>query len=116
MWRGIGWIFVGLALIGIVIPIMPTVPFLLVAAYCFQRGSPQLHRWLREHPRLGPSLRDWEEYRVIRLQTKLVALLGVSISVGYVVFFREVHPWVKIALVAVCASAMTFVFVQKSRR
>lgn len=73
LWIIGGWGSLALGVIGIVIPGLPTTPLVILAAFCFSRGSPELHQWLRTHPRFGASLRDWEDARVIRLHAKVLA-------------------------------------------
>ena len=63
LWTLVGILFVVLGAIGAVLPLLPTTPFVLVAAWCFARSSPRLHRWLLESRLFGPMLRDWEENR-----------------------------------------------------
>ncbi|MGE0527017.1 MAG: YbaN family protein [Bdellovibrionales bacterium] len=116
MWLVLGWIFVAIGAIGLLLPIMPTVPFLLVAAYCFERGSPRLHDWLLQHRWLGPPLRDWRQHRVIRWQSKILAVVCISSSISYAVIFRDFPLWIKVTLVSVAASVILFILIQKSRR
>lgn len=71
---------VGLALAGTVLPLLPTTPFLLVAAWAFARSSPRLDAWLHAHPRLGPPLAAWEARRAIPRGAKLLA--GVTLPAG----------------------------------
>ena len=81
-------------------PILPTTPFALLAAFCFSKGSPRLHRWLRAHPRFGPYIRNWESHRVIPLHAKLIATAVAGLSIGAVLFSADIALWIK-GLVAV---------------
>ena len=73
-----------LGIIGIIVPVLPTVPFLLVAAWAASRSSPRLHRWLLTHPRFGRPLREWEEAGVVPRSAKWFAtgMIAVSGPVG----------------------------------
>ena len=82
LYRTLGLAMVGLAIAGVFLPLLPTTPFLLVAAWAFARSSPRLNAWLWGHPRLGPFLRGWEERRAIPRSAKLLALAGVSSGWG----------------------------------
>lgn len=77
----LGWIFVVLAALGVLLPLLPTTPFLLLASACFVRSSPRLHRWLLRSRLFGPILRDWQEQKGVRLHVKLAA---ITIVVGVV--------------------------------
>ena len=89
LWMLAGWTSLILGLIGIVVPLLPTTPFILLAAFCFQKGSDRLHRWLIEHPRFGPLIADWRQRGAIPLKAKrnaiiaLVAVLSISFLVGF---------------------------------
>lgn len=115
MWVWLGWIFVAVGAVGVFLPVMPTVPFLILAAFCFERGSPRLHRWLLEHSTFGPPLKDWREKRVIRPRAKILAVGSICCSVIFVVFFRDVGDKTKIAMIVTCALAIVFILAQKSR-
>lgn len=87
VWLGIGWMAVGLAIIGAILPIMPTVPFLIVAVWAFARSSPRLRDRILNDPRFGPMLRDWMDYGAIPPFTKglaVVAMAGGCVS-SYVI-------------------------------
>ncbi len=80
LWLLAGWASLVLGLIGLLLPLVPTVPFVLLAAWCFSHGSARWERWLLNHPRLGPPLRDWRAHRAVPLRAKQLATLGMAIS------------------------------------
>ena len=95
----VGLVATGIGVVGVVTPGLPGTVFLIMALFCFKRSSPRLERWLLEHPRLGPTLRDWDEHRSIRPRTKILAigLMWVFISSS---LFTKVNPWFISLLVA----------------
>lgn len=79
-WSGLAYGCIGLGTAGLVVPLLPTTPFLLVAAWAAPKGSPRLARWLHEHPRLGPTLHAWREQRAVSRHAKRLALMLLLIS------------------------------------
>lgn len=84
----LGWGAVSLGVIGIFLPVLPTTPFLILAASCFAKSSERFHAWLLGSPLLGPIIRDWEEKRSVSPAVKrwamCVVLLTFSISIYFV--------------------------------
>lgn len=78
-----GMFAVALAVIGTALPIMPTVPFLIVAVFCFARSNPALEKRILDHPYFGPQVRDWQERRAISRKTKVIAIGAMTIGVGF---------------------------------
>jgi uncharacterized membrane protein YbaN (DUF454 family) len=76
-----GGLSLGLGVIGIVVPGLPTTPFVLLAAACFAQASPRLHHWLLHHRYLGPVVRDWEAHRNLPLKIKWLStgMMGVMV-------------------------------------
>lgn len=79
-------IFFVLGVIGLFLPIMPTVPFLVVAAWCASRSSPRLHRWLLSHPRFGHLLRDWYEAGLVPRRAKWITSVMMAGSTGMMLY------------------------------
>ncbi len=75
LWLTTGLMALACGLAGIVLPLVPTTPFLLVAAFSFARSSPRLHDWLVTHPRLGPPIHDWNTHGAIRQRAKATAIV-----------------------------------------
>ncbi|WP_225314276.1 YbaN family protein [Marinobacter halotolerans] len=69
-----------LALVGVVLPLLPTTPFVLLACFLASKGSPDFADWLESHPRFGPAIEQWRDRRVVPLQAKLLAcgMMGSS--------------------------------------
>jgi uncharacterized membrane protein YbaN (DUF454 family) len=78
----LGWLSVVLGVVGIFLPVLPTTPFLLLAAACFARSSERFYRWLVDHPKLGPWIRDYLDGNGIPHRGKVYAigLMWLSIS------------------------------------
>ena len=95
----LGFVFVGLATIGVVLPLLPTTPFLLLAAACFAKSSHRFYRVLLENRIFGPLIRDWREHRAIPLRAKILAI-GVMLTVmaSTAAFVLE-HPLARVALI-----------------
>ena len=95
----VGWAFVGLAALGLFLPLLPTTPFLLLASSCFLRSSPRLQRWLADSRWFGPMIRDWDEHKAVRRPVKVLAVAAVSV-VLVLAAVREL-PWVVRTLIVV---------------
>ncbi|MGV6810823.1 MAG: YbaN family protein [Brevirhabdus sp.] len=80
LWLSLGLISVGLGAVGVVLPLLPTVPFMLLAAFCFARSSDRLHDWLVNHPNFGPSIEDWRRNGAIRRRVKWYATASIAVA------------------------------------
>ena len=85
LWAAGGALALLSGLVGVLLPLWPTVPFLLLALFCFSRSCTRCERWMLEHPHWGPALRDWRSHRVVPRRAKRLALamLATSSLVGW---------------------------------
>ncbi|WP_427963578.1 YbaN family protein [Altererythrobacter sp.] len=97
VYRALGLASVGLGAIGAALPIMPTVPFLLLAVFFFARSNPAWEQKILDHPNWGPQIADWRERRVIRRPAKLAAITAMSAGVLFT-WLTLGAPWVYISL------------------
>jgi uncharacterized membrane protein YbaN (DUF454 family) len=96
----VGLCSTALAVLGIFLPLLPTVPLLLLAAACFARSSERFHRWLLEHRHLGPMVRDYLDGRGIPLRAKVTAIGMIWVTIPISAFFVPI-PWVRAFLIGI---------------
>ena len=113
---GTGWLCVGLGVVGIVMPLFPTTPFLLVALWAFSKSSPKLADKIRNHRLAGPYVRDWEADGVIPPGAKILAITMMTAMLGYLHFGSGAPAWVVIAAALVLAGVAAYILSRPSRR
>ncbi|MEM7445890.1 MAG: YbaN family protein [Pseudomonadota bacterium] len=101
IWFTVGACALGLGAIGVVLPLLPTTPFVLLAAFAFGKSSPRLARWLENSRTFGPSILRWREHRAIAPRTKALA---VAVMAG--VFLASVIAAVSATVLIVQAVCM----------
>jgi uncharacterized protein len=104
-----------LALAGVALPGLPTVPFLLLAAWAASRGSTRLHRWLYEHPRFGRTLTDWEQQGAVSRRSKVLAV-GLLAASWLIMVWRLSNPWLLLAMAVVFTGVGAFVTTRPAPR
>jgi len=103
-----------LGIIGAFLPLLPTVPFVLLAAWAAARSSPRLSNWLESHPRMGPQIRDWRLGGVVRRPAKWIAtLMMAGGAANMLVFVRPL--WLPVAATAVMASVALWLWRRPER-
>ncbi len=89
---------VGLGVLGIFLPLLPTTPFLLLAAACYARASERFYNWLLNNRTFGPTIREWRRYRSIPYRTKLTAIVLMSLTLASSIVFFVRGPFLQAAL------------------
>ena len=103
LWLAAGWVALALGAIGIVLPLLPTVPFVILAAYCFSRGSKHVEKWLLDHPRLGPIILDWREHHAVPLRAKQLAIAMMASSCALMWWWEPRYAWIPTVVCAAVA-------------
>ena len=103
----IGHTSLAIGFVGIFVPLLPTTPFVLLAAVCYSRGSERFNTWLHGHPRFGPMIHSWREHRAIGARSKVAATLMIVLSIGWSASQLEM-PF-NIIAVLIGAGALTFI-------
>ena len=87
LFRLLGFLFLGIAILGVILPLLPATPFVLLSAACFARSSEKWHQWMLANKTFGPMIRNWEQNRCISCRVKLIAIVSMIVVGGYSIFF-----------------------------
>jgi hypothetical protein len=103
-----GFLCVGLGFLGIFLPLLPTTPLLLLAAFCFANSSERFHRWLLHNRLLGPYIRDYLEKGGVSLRVKITAISLIWISIGYCTAFLLENSYLRVLLLVIAAGVSMY--------
>lgn len=113
LWIAAGLVSLAFGIAGVVLPILPTTPFMILSAFCFARGSVRLHRWLTTHPRFGPAIDDWTRHRAISMRAKRLAVAAMAAT--FLIALAAGFSGAVLAIQAVALSgAATFILTRPS--
>lgn len=111
-----GWLSLSLGVIGTVLPLLPTVPFVLLAAFCFSKGSERLHQWLLNHKLAGHHIRDWQEHRIIRKRSKVITTVMMSPLFAYAIFLEQIPMAGRVLLTIIPIAVLAVIWSFPSER
>lgn len=92
LYKIFGFALLGLAFLGVFIPLLPTTPLVLLALYCFKRAAPHWEEWILAHPWVGPPVSRWRKEKTIAMQVKLLALAMMAASFGLSIWTLYPNP------------------------
>lgn len=104
-----------LGLIGVVLPLLPTTPFVILAAFCFSKSSPRFHKKLLENRIFGPMIADWERYGVIPFKVKCISSSMMVLMISYPVFFKQLPLWADISMLVTALIALFYIWSRPSQ-
>lgn len=110
----LGHLCLALGIIGAFLPVLPTTPFLLLAAFLYSKSSDRLHNWMIHHKYLGPPLQDWQQNGVIGLKAKWLATVMILLVIGWRFPKLEIALWIKLFASAVLLGVLVFIWSRPS--
>lgn len=108
-----GALSLALGTLGIFLPLLPTVPLVLLAAFCFARSSPKLHNWLVSHRVFGPQIKDWNDHGAIHPRAKKMASATIALALCLSIAM-SVPVWVLATQVVVLTCVLIFIWTRPS--
>jgi len=112
----LGYAMLLMAAAGAALPVLPTTPFLLIAAWALAKSSPALAEKLRNHPRYGPAIRDWQDQRAIPWRAKLLAVAMMTGSALVLVYLTDVDRRIVGGVIAILAVVAVYILTRRSPR
>ena len=109
----LGWFFIVLGIIGALLPILPTTPFLILALALFSKSSPRFHQMLLNNKWFGPVLKEWEEKKTVSRQTKYKSTLLVIVSFSVSILLMAGKSYHQLMLL--CLAVILLYFIWKTK-
>lgn len=106
----LGVLFTAMGFVGAFLPLLPTVPLLLLALWCFARSSERLHGWLYHHPKYGEAIRNWDAYGVISRKAKIAACSAMAVSMIVMLIATSLTPWIYAIIAATLLSVAAWMW------
>tara|TARA_R110000868_G_scaffold117600_16_gene312650 strand:- start:28542 stop:28925 length:384 start_codon:yes stop_codon:yes gene_type:complete len=111
----LGWLSIAVGIAGIFLPIVPTTPLAILAAWFFSRSSVRWHAWLLQHKIFGPTIATWEAHGVISSKAKTLATTMMVILFSYTLIFVDVNVLIKSVVSVIGICVLIFIWTRPSR-
>jgi uncharacterized membrane protein YbaN (DUF454 family) len=103
----LGSISLFLGILGMILPILPTTPFLILSAYFFSKSSSKIHNWILSRPYFGKIIGDWEKHGIITKKAKTQAMIAIFLLFGVSIFILKFSAWIGLIGLAICFFIIT---------
>lgn len=111
----LAWLFFALGIAGVLLPVLPTTPFMILALWSFSRSSDRFHHWLYHHRVFGPALQRWQQHRIIPWSAKIFSALMMSGSYLYLLLFKSLPLYLMLCIALVMGYGLWFILSKPSR-
>jgi uncharacterized membrane protein YbaN (DUF454 family) len=111
-----GSLFVGLGILGIFLPVLPTTPFLLLAAACYARSSPKFYDWLLNNRYFGNYIKNYRERKSVPLKVKMLTIALLWVTIGFSVIFAVETIFIRVILILIAIGVSIHVFSLRTSR
>ncbi|MBU2919534.1 MAG: uncharacterized membrane protein YbaN (DUF454 family) [Psychrosphaera sp.] len=111
----LAWTSLIIGIVGVILPLLPTTPFVLLAAFSFSKSSPRFHQWLLSHSVFGNMIQNWEKYGVITLRAKITATCSVIIMLTISFYFVDMNNTVKLIIAGIMFLVFSFIWSRPSQ-
>ena len=112
----LGFLSLGVGVVGLALPLVPTTGPVLLAAFFFARSSERFHQWLIGHPRFGPGIRDYQAGLGIPMRAKVLAVVMIALTFTISTVFLVTAVWARVLLVAIAAGVVVFILTRPTNR
>lgn len=115
LYIALAYVSFALGIVGLVLPAIPTAPFVILSAWAAMRGSRKMHRWLRQHKYFGQMIRNWEDEGAVPRRAKWVATISMALGAAWLFYLLE-HKWIALVMVAGMAAVAVWLWLRPEPR
>ena len=112
----LGFLSLGLGVLGSVLPVLPTTPFVLLSAYLFSKSSEKWYKWLISIPKFGKNIEDWNDHGVISKKAKITCFISITLVIIWINAGLAIHLYPKVLLTIILISVLTYVCTRPSSK